>query len=62
MSTEKKLKVTLLRSLIGRQKSHRLHVAGLGLKKRHQTVVLEDTPNVRGLISKVSYMVEVEEV
>ena len=62
MSKNKQLKVTLLRSLIGRQKSHRTHVNALGLKKRHHSVMLEDTPSVRGLINKVSYMVEVEEI
>ena len=65
MSTTKKeknarVKVTLLRSVIGTRRSHRATVVGLGLKRRHQTVELEDTPAVRGMIDKVSYLLRVE--
>ncbi|HEB78040.1 MAG TPA: 50S ribosomal protein L30 [Methylothermaceae bacterium] len=59
---DKKLKVTLVRSKIGRIRSHRATVTGLGLKRMHQTVVLDDTPEVRGMIKKVAYMLNVEEV
>ncbi len=59
---DKKLKVTLVRSKIGRIRSHRATVAGLGLKRMHQTVVLDDTPEIRGMIRKVAYMLNVEEV
>ncbi len=56
----KKIRVRLTKSTIGRLKSHKACVAGLGLKKIHQTVEVEDTPAVRGMINKVSYMVCVE--
>ena len=56
----KRIKVTLNKSPIGRLKSHRACVAGLGLKKIRHTVEVEDSPSVRGMISKVSYMVSVE--
>ncbi|GAB4351337.1 MAG: 50S ribosomal protein L30 [Methylohalobius sp. ZOD2] len=59
---EKKLKITLLRSKIGRLKSHRDCLRGLGLKRIHQTVEREDTPEIRGMINKVAYMLNVEEV
>ena len=55
------IKVTLVRSPIGFQPKHRETVRGLGLKRMHQTVVLEDTPAVRGMVNKVEYMVRVEE-
>ncbi len=56
----KKIKVTLTKSTIGRLKDHKGCVAGLGLKKIRQTVEVEDTPAVRGMINKVSYMVKVD--
>jgi len=62
MATQKMLKVTLLKSRFGRLKSHRACVAGLGLKKIRQSVTVVDTPENRGMISKVSYLVSVEEV
>ena len=58
---QKQIKVTLVRSPIGFQPKHRACVRGLGLKRMHQTVVLEDTPSVRGMVNKVNYMVRVEE-
>lgn len=57
---EKRVKVTLVRSVIGTRESHRATVLGLGLKRRHQTVELEDTPSVRGMINKVNYLLKVE--
>ena len=57
---KKTLKVTLVKSPIGTRESHRATVFGLGLKKIRQTRVLEDTPAVRGMINKVSYLVKVE--
>ena len=57
----KQIKVTLVRSPIGFQPKHRECVRGLGLKRMHQTVVLEDTPSVRGMVNRVEYMVRVEE-
>ena len=59
---KKQIKVTLVRSPIGAQPKHRECVRGLGLKRMHQTVTLEDTPSVRGMVNKVYYMVRVEEV
>ncbi len=56
----KKIKVTLNKSPIGRLKSHKACVVGLGLKKIRQTVEVVDSPSVRGMINKVSYMVSVE--
>jgi len=57
----KKIKVTLVRSLNGRVASHKACIAGLGLRRMHHTVEVEDTPCTRGMINKVSYMVKVEE-
>ncbi len=56
----KKLRVTLLKSPFGTGKSHMATVRGLGLRRRHHTVELEDTSAVRGMINKVSYMLKVE--
>jgi large subunit ribosomal protein L30 len=61
MSDKKMMKVTLVRSINGRLKSHQSCVKGLGLKRMHQTVSVEDTPSTRGMLNKVSYMVNVEE-
>ena len=59
---DKKLKVTLVRSKFGRIPRHKACVEGLGLRKIHQTVEVEDTPCNRGMINKVSYLLKVEEV
>ncbi len=56
-----KLKVTLVKSRYGRLKAHRACVAGLGLRKINHTVVVDDTPENRGMINKVSYLLRVEE-
>ncbi len=56
-----KIKVKLMRSPAGRLKSHKACVAGLGLRRMHQTVEVEDTPCTRGMINKVYYMVQVQE-
>ncbi|MGD8484513.1 MAG: 50S ribosomal protein L30 [Thioalkalispiraceae bacterium] len=58
---KKTMKVTLVRSMIGRLKAHQACVKGLGLRRMHQTVEVEDTPSTRGMVNKVSYMVKVEE-
>jgi large subunit ribosomal protein L30 len=55
------LKVTQVKSKHGRLKGHQACLVGLGLRRIGHTVVLEDTPSVRGMINKVSYMVSVEE-
>jgi len=57
---KKTVKITLVRSPIGTIGKHRLSLQGLGLKRMHQTVELEDTPAVRGMINKVSYMLTVD--
>ncbi len=55
------IKVTLKRSTIGRDKYFSKVVKGLGFRRLHQTVVLKDTPEIRGMINKVSHLVTVEE-
>ena len=59
MSTAK-IRITLVRSLNGRLKSHKACAAGLGLRKMHQTVEVIDTPENRGMVNKISYMLKVE--
>ncbi|MEZ5492726.1 MAG: 50S ribosomal protein L30 [Gammaproteobacteria bacterium] len=56
----KKVKVTLVRSPVGQMDRHRQCVRGLGLRKMHQSVEVEDTPAVRGMINKVRYLLAVE--
>ncbi len=58
----KEIKVTLTRSVIGRLQSHKACVRGLGLRRPHHTVTVIDTPENRGMINKVSYMLSVEEI
>ena len=57
---EKKIKVTLVKSVIGTKQSHRATVRGLGLRRLNSTAELQDTPAVRGMINKVSYLVKCE--
>ncbi len=57
---DKKVKVTLVKSLIGTKQSHRATVRGLGLRRLNSSSVLEDTPAVRGMINKVSYLLKWE--
>ena len=54
------IKVKLVRSTAGCRAGHRATVRGLGLRRLHQTVELQDTPAVRGMIEKVAYLVRVE--
>lgn len=58
--SEKSIRVTLIKSPAGRLKKHRACVAGLGLRRIGHTVAVEDTPSVRGMINRVSYMLQVE--
>lgn len=58
---EKKLTVTLRKSVIGEKPKTRATVEGLGLRKLHQTVEQVDTPSLRGMLAKVSHLVDVEE-
>ncbi|MDJ0871745.1 MAG: 50S ribosomal protein L30 [Gammaproteobacteria bacterium] len=60
--TDKHLQVTLVRSVHGRLKKHQDCVRGLGLRRIHHSVVVDDTPESRGMIAKVSYLLKVEEV
>ena len=56
-----KIKVTLVKSLIGRKKDHIATANALGLRKINKTVEHEDTPQIRGMINKVDYLLKVEE-
>jgi large subunit ribosomal protein L30 len=62
MSQEKQLKVRLVRSLIGHPKKQREVVKGLGLRKVNSEVTRKDCPEIRGMINKVTHLVEVEEL
>jgi len=57
---ENTLKITLVRSVINTEASHRATVRGLGLRRLNHTVTLQDTPAVRGMINKVSYLLKCE--
>ncbi|CAG4885015.1 50S ribosomal subunit protein L30 [Georgfuchsia toluolica] len=57
---DKKIRVTLVKGVIGTKQDHRATVRGLGLRRIRHTVELEDTPAVRGMINKVAYLVKVE--
>ncbi len=61
MAKTKELKLTLVKSRHGRLKSHKACIAGLGLRRMHQTVTVEDTPENRGMIDRVAYLLSVEE-
>ena len=61
MADKKTMKVKLVRSMNGRLKSHQACVRGLGLRRMHQVVEVEDTPSTRGMLNKVSYMVQLVE-
>ena len=56
----KKIKVRLVKSVVGTRQSHRDTVRGLGLRKINHVVELADTPEVRGMINRVNYLVHVE--
>ena len=56
-----KIRVTLVKSMIGRPEKHRKVLRGMGLTKLNKTVELVDTPSIRGMINKVSHMVKTEE-
>ena len=62
MVSKKELKITLVRSKFGRIPGHKECVEGLGLRRRHHTVTVEDTPCTRGLVNKVMYLLKVEEI
>jgi large subunit ribosomal protein L30 len=60
MAGNKKVKVTLVKSFSGRLQSHKDTVRGLGLRRIRHSVELDDTPEIRGMINKISYMLRVE--
>ena len=60
MTKPGKLKLTLKRSPAGRIKAHRACVSGLGLRRVQQSVIVADTPENRGMIGRVSYLLRVE--
>ena len=61
MTDKKTMKVKLVRSVYGRMEKHRACVRGLGLRRMHQVVEVEDTPATRGMLNKVAYMVQLVE-
>jgi large subunit ribosomal protein L30 len=61
MAETKMLKVTLIKGLMGRKESHRATARGLGLKWRSHSVEVIDTPETRGMVAKIGYMIEVTE-
>ena len=61
MAGDNTIKLTLVKSMNGRLQSHKDTVRGLGLRRTHHSVEVNDTPENRGMISKISYMLKVEE-
>ncbi len=62
MTKKKVIKLKLIRSVHGRLAAHKATITGLGLRRMHHEVVVADTPENRGMINKVNYLLEVEEV
>lgn len=60
MTTTKKIKVTLIKSVIGTKEDHRATVKGLGLRRINSTSILEDTPAIRGMVRKIAYLLKCE--
>jgi large subunit ribosomal protein L30 len=61
-TVEKKLKITLVKSSIGRPEKQRKVLRGMGLVRMNRSVTLKDTPEIRGMVGKVSHLVAVEEI
>jgi len=61
MSQASDIKITLVKSIHGRLPKHKACIAGLGIRRIHQTVSVKDTPENRGMINKVSYLLKIEE-
>ena len=59
--SDKKVRVTQVKSAIGYDKRQRAHLRGLGIRRMHHTVEVEDTPAVRGMINKIPHLLKVEE-
>jgi len=60
-TASRQVKLTLVKSKFGRLKNHRACVAGLGLRRMHQSVVVADTPENRGMINRIAYLLLVEQ-
>lgn len=58
---DRRIKITLVKSVAGRLKAHKDCVRGLGLRRMHQTVEVADTPENRGMMNRVAYLLKVEE-
>jgi large subunit ribosomal protein L30 len=61
MAADKKIRVTLVKSFNGRLQSHKDTVRGLGLRRIRHSVELDDTPEIRGMINRINYLVRVED-
>jgi large subunit ribosomal protein L30 len=61
MTAAKKIRVTQTKSSSGRLQSHKATLSGLGLRRIRHTVEVADTPEIRGMINKVYYMIRVED-
>ena len=61
MSKDKTMTIKIVKSGIGRMKRHKLCIKGLGFKRLNQTVTVVDTPSNRGLVNKISDMIEIQE-
>jgi|TARA_S200000501_G_scaffold95543_1_gene88901 large subunit ribosomal protein L30 len=55
-----KIKITLVKSLTGRLKAHQACARGLGIKKIHKTIEINDTPENRGMMNKINYLLKIE--
>lgn len=62
MSTEKKLKITQIRSVIGHLQNQKLTMKALGLRRIRHSVVHRDTPQIRGMLAKVMHLVTIEQI
>ena len=62
MTAQKKLKVTLKRSVIGRPQRQKKIVEALGLRRIHHAVIHNDTPQIRGMINKIIHLIEIEDI
>lgn len=62
MPSKTQIKVTLVKSIIAALPNHKACVKGLGLRRLRHSVILQDTPCIRGMINKVSHLLNVEEV
>lgn len=62
MAEKRMMRITLVKSAHGRLERHKACVRGLGLRKMHQSVLVEDTPSTRGMVNRVSYLLKVEAI